>query len=79
MCLCECVCVCVSVSVTLTSLGNNADVLLDLLALGGSDSGRSQLGEDVVRDGGNGGAQVGGASQVTGGELQHGGRTKVEP
>ena len=63
-------------SVTLTSLGHSADVLLDLLALGGSDSGRGQLGEDVVRDGGNGGAQVGGTSQVTGGELQHGGPTK---
>lgn len=57
--------------VPLTSQGDGADVLLDFVALGGQCGGRKrQLGVDVVRDGGDRGAQVR-ATQVAGGELQH--------
>lgn len=58
-------------AVPLTSLGDGADVLLDFLALGGHCGGRKrQLGVDVVRDGGDRGAQVR-VTQVSGGELRH--------
>lgn len=56
-------------SVFLTSQRHGADVLLDPLALGRRESGRGQLGEDVVGDGGGGCTEVRRAAQVTGGQL----------
>lgn len=58
-------------SCLLTSLWNDTDVLLDLLALGRQcNCRRSQLGVDVVRYAWNRSSKVRGAVQLTGRQLQ---------